>query len=91
VVYSKYAGTEVEFNGEAHMLLKEDDMVGLLLTEDVKDLKLANDRVMIQVKEVRREEVLGRLDELLAVLLGPRRLVNDSSGRSTRKVDAKDY
>jgi hypothetical protein len=61
VVYSKYAGTKVEFNGEVHLPLKEDDVVGLLLTKDVKDLEPANDRVLIQV---RREEVLGPLDEL---------------------------
>jgi chaperonin GroES len=47
IVYSKYAGTEVDFNGESHLLLKEDDVVGLLSTDDVKDLQPANDRVLI--------------------------------------------
>lgn len=49
VVYSKYAGTEVEFNGSNHLILKEDDIVGILETEDVKDLKPLNDRVLIKV------------------------------------------
>lgn len=49
VVYSKYAGTEVEFNGTNHLILKEDDVVGVLETEDIKDLKPLNDRVLIQV------------------------------------------
>lgn len=49
VVYSKYAGTEVEFNGTNHLILKEDDIVGILETDDVKDLKPLNDRVLIKV------------------------------------------
>lgn len=49
VVYSKYAGTEVEFNGTRHLLLKEDDIVGILETDDIKDLKPLNDRVLIKV------------------------------------------
>jgi chaperonin GroES len=49
VVYSKYAGTEVEFNGSKHLILKDDDIVGILETEEVKDLKPLNDRVLIKV------------------------------------------
>ena len=49
IIYSKYAGTEVEFNDEKHLILKEDDIVGLLETEDIKDLKPLNDRVFIKV------------------------------------------
>lgn len=49
VVYSKYAGTEVEFNGEKHLILKDDDIVGILESDDVKDLKPLNDRVLIKV------------------------------------------
>ncbi|PKA64009.1 20 kDa chaperonin, chloroplastic [Apostasia shenzhenica] len=48
VVYSRYAGTELEFNGSKHLLLKEDDIVGVLDTDDVKDLKPVNDRVLIK-------------------------------------------
>ena len=48
-MYSKYAGTEVEFNGVDHLLLKEDDVVGLLKGDDVADLKPLNDRVLIKV------------------------------------------
>ncbi|KAG8376256.1 hypothetical protein BUALT_Bualt09G0044200 [Buddleja alternifolia] len=51
VVYSKYAGTEVEFNGSNHLILKEDDIVGILDTDDIKDLKPLNDRVLIKVAE----------------------------------------
>ena len=50
IIYSKYAGTEVEFNDEKHLILKEDDIVGLLETEDIKDLKPLNDRVFIKVR-----------------------------------------
>ncbi|KAG7983931.1 hypothetical protein I3843_04G130700 [Carya illinoinensis] len=51
VVYSKYAGTELEFNGSKHLILKDDDIVGILETDDVKDLKPLNDRVLIKVAE----------------------------------------
>ncbi|KAG6481755.1 hypothetical protein ZIOFF_058376 [Zingiber officinale] len=49
VVYSKYAGTELEFHGSNHLLLKEDDLIGILETDDIKDLKPLNDRVLIKV------------------------------------------
>ena len=49
VVYSKYAGTEIEFNGVSHLLLKEDDIVGILETDDIQDLQPLNDRVLIEV------------------------------------------
>ena len=61
VVYSKYAGTEVEFNGSNHLLLKEDDIVGILDTDDVKDLKPLNDRVLIKVMEAEETTAGGLL------------------------------
>ena len=39
----------MEFNGSNHLILKEDDIVGILETDDVKDLKPLNDRVLIKV------------------------------------------
>jgi len=60
VVYSKYAGTEVEFNGTSHLILKEDDIVGTLETDDIKDLKPLNDRVLIKVA-VAEEKTAGGL------------------------------
>ncbi|KAK9278119.1 hypothetical protein L1049_028303 [Liquidambar formosana] len=60
VVYSKYAGTELEFNGSNHLLLKEDDIVGILETDDIKDLKPLNDRVLIKVA-VAEEKTAGGL------------------------------
>lgn len=59
VVYSKYAGTEVEFNGSSHLILKEDDIVGILETDDVKDLKPLNDRVLIKVAEAEEKTAGG--------------------------------
>ncbi|MQM16727.1 hypothetical protein Taro_049686 [Colocasia esculenta] len=61
VVYSKYAGTEIDFNGSKHLLLKEDDIVGILNTEDVKDLKPLNDRVLIKVAEAEEKTSGGLL------------------------------
>lgn len=48
-MYSKYAGTEVEFNGTKHLIVKDDDIVGILETDDIKELKPLNDRVLIKV------------------------------------------
>uniref|UniRef100_A0A5B7A4S9 20 kDa chaperonin, chloroplastic n=1 Tax=Davidia involucrata TaxID=16924 RepID=A0A5B7A4S9_DAVIN len=61
VVYSKYAGTEVEFDGSNHLILKEDDIVGILETDDVKDLKPLNDRVLIKVAEAEVKTAGGLL------------------------------
>ncbi|CAI5962273.1 unnamed protein product [Closterium sp. NIES-65] len=51
IVYSKYAGVEIDFNGAPHLLLKEDDIVGVLASDDIADLKPLNDRVLIKVVE----------------------------------------
>ena len=48
-MYSKYTGTEVEFNGSQHLILKDDDIVGILELDDAKELKPLNDRVLIKV------------------------------------------
>ncbi|KAB2077206.1 hypothetical protein ES319_A06G086000v1 [Gossypium barbadense] len=61
VIYSKYTGMEVEFNGANHLLLKEDDIVGLLETDDIKDLKPLNDRVLIKVSEAEEKTTGGLL------------------------------
>ncbi|XP_071689485.1 20 kDa chaperonin, chloroplastic-like [Rutidosis leptorrhynchoides] len=61
VLYSKYSGTEVEFNGSNHLILKEDDIVGILETDDVKDLQPLNDRVLIKVEEAEETTAGGLL------------------------------
>nr|DAD44197.1 TPA_asm: hypothetical protein HUJ06_002427 [Nelumbo nucifera] len=61
IVYSKYAGTELEFNGSNHLLLKEDDIVGILESDDIKDLKPLNDRVLIKVAEAEEKTAGGLL------------------------------
>lgn len=61
VVYSKYAGTEVEFNGSKHLILKDDDIVGILETDEVKDLKPLSDRVLIKVAEAEEKTAGGLL------------------------------
>lgn len=61
VVYSKFAGTEIEFNGSSHLILKEDDIVGVLETDDIKDLKPLNDRVLIKVAEAEGKTAGGLL------------------------------
>ncbi|XP_020227532.1 20 kDa chaperonin, chloroplastic isoform X2 [Cajanus cajan] len=61
VVYSKYAGTEVEFNGSKHLILKDDDIIGILETDEVKDLKPLNDRLLIKVAEADEKTAGGLL------------------------------
>lgn len=61
VVYSKYAGTELEFNDSNHLILKEDDIIGILDTDDVKDLKPLSDRILIKVAEAEEETSGGLL------------------------------
>ncbi|KAK4266066.1 hypothetical protein QN277_027039 [Acacia crassicarpa] len=61
VVYSKYAGTEVEFNGSTHLILKVDDIIGILETNEIKDLKPLNDRVLIKVAEAEQITAGGLL------------------------------
>ncbi|XP_031378351.1 20 kDa chaperonin, chloroplastic-like [Punica granatum] len=61
VIYSKYAGTELEFNGSNHLLLKEDDILGTLETDDIKDLKPLNDRVLIKVAAAEEKTAGGLL------------------------------
>ncbi|KAL5668187.1 hypothetical protein ACJX0J_020408, partial [Zea mays] len=48
VVYSKYAGTELKFNDADHLILK-DDIIGILDSDDVKDMKPLNDRILIKL------------------------------------------
>ncbi|GAB2221070.1 hypothetical protein Drorol1_Dr00012236, partial [Drosera rotundifolia] len=61
IVYSKYAGTELEFNGSNHLLLKEDDIVGVLETDEIKDLKPLTDRVLIKVAKAEEKTAGGVL------------------------------
>ncbi|GMG99508.1 hypothetical protein Nepgr_001348 [Nepenthes gracilis] len=61
VVYSKYTGTEIELNGSSHLILKEDDIIGFLETDDVKDLKPLNDRILIKVAEAEEKTAGGLL------------------------------
>ncbi|KAK9804171.1 hypothetical protein WJX73_008285 [Symbiochloris irregularis] len=53
VVYSKYAGTEVSLKGAEHVILKEDDVIGLLPGKDISELKPLGDRILIQVEKAR--------------------------------------
>lgn len=59
VVYAKYSGTEVEIEGSTHLILKEDDVIGILESDDVEDLKPLNDRVLIKVAETENKTAGG--------------------------------
>ena len=49
VVYSKYAGTELAVAGDEHVLLKEDDVIGVLPAgDDISKMTPLGDRVLIK-------------------------------------------
>ncbi|CAN4110002.1 unnamed protein product [Withania somnifera] len=92
VIYSNYAGTEVEFDGSKHLILKEDDIVGILETDDVKDLQPLNDRVLIKIIAVGP----GPLDEEgnrkpLSVSPGSTVLYSKYAGSEFKGADGSDY
>lgn len=63
MVYSQYAGTELEVEGERHVLLKvtcrkgvgdskcvqEEDVVGVLKSEDISKMQPLGDRILVKV------------------------------------------
>ncbi|EFN55162.1 hypothetical protein CHLNCDRAFT_59679 [Chlorella variabilis] len=62
VVYSKYAGTELELQGDNYVLLKEDDVIGLLPgSDDISKLQPLQDRVLIEVEEAKAQTSGGLL------------------------------
>lgn len=42
----------MEFNGSDHLILKEEDIIGILETDDMKDLKPLNDQVLLKVNKL---------------------------------------
>eukprot|EP00879_Flechtneria_rotunda_P006896 GHRR01007242.1.p1 GENE.GHRR01007242.1~~GHRR01007242.1.p1 ORF type:complete len:223 (+),score=68.64 GHRR01007242.1:62-730(+) len=62
VVYSKYAGTDVQVAGDEHVLLKEEDVIGILPAGDkIADLKPLGDRVLIKCAEAEKKTAGGVL------------------------------
>jgi len=52
VVYSKFAGTDLEVGGVEHVLLKEDDVIGTLSADEkIGNMKPIGDRVLIKCAE----------------------------------------
>lgn len=62
VVYSKYAGTEVSISGDEHVLLKEEDVIGVLPSGDkIAKLKPLGDRVLIKCAQAEGKTAGGVL------------------------------
>lgn len=52
VIYSEYAGTSLKLSDEEYILLKEDDVVGLLASgADIAELSPLSDRLLIEVAD----------------------------------------
>lgn len=62
VVYSKYAGTELKLGAEEHVLLKEDDCIGIASQSGkIAQLKPMGDRVLIKVMKASSQTAGGVL------------------------------
>ena len=51
VVYSQFAGTELEVEGSDHVILKNDDVVGVMPTADVKDMKPTGNGILLEIEK----------------------------------------
>lgn len=61
VVYSKYAGTELTVGDDSFVLLKEDDCIGKMPSDDVAKMLPLGDRVLIEVQEAEDQTAGGVL------------------------------
>lgn len=61
IVYSKYAGTDVELQSEEFVLLKEDDVIGLVGGDDIAQLQPCQDRLLIRMEEAQTRTSGGLL------------------------------
>ncbi|KAL4613859.1 hypothetical protein ACB092_07G012000 [Castanea dentata] len=91
IVYSKYTGTELEFNGSKRLFLKDDDIVGILESDDAKELKPLNGRVLIEVAEA--EEKTTREGNRKPLSLAPGSIVmySNNARNEFKGKDGYDY
>ncbi|KAL6779918.1 CPN20 [Auxenochlorella protothecoides x Auxenochlorella symbiontica] len=61
VVYSKYAGTEIELQSEDFVILKEDDVIGLINGDDIATLRPCQDRLLVEMQEAASKTAGGLL------------------------------
>ncbi|CAG9463078.1 unnamed protein product [Pedinophyceae sp. YPF-701] len=61
IVYSKFAGTEVEMGDDEYVVLKEDDCIGLMGADDIRALKPLGDRLLLEVAEAESKTAGGVL------------------------------
>lgn len=62
VIYSKYAGTEIELQGDDYVILKEEDVIGILPGgDDITKLQPLQDRVLIEVAQAAGKTAGGLL------------------------------
>jgi chaperonin GroES len=59
VVFSKFAGTELELEGTEHVLLKNEDVVGVMPNTDCKDMKPTGNGILLEIEEVDDKTVGG--------------------------------
>lgn len=52
VVYGNYAGTAISLQGKDHVLLKEEDVVGIMKSSSVRELQPVGGRILVEVSDV---------------------------------------
>ena len=61
VLFGKYAGAEINLGGAGHMLLKEDDCIGIMAGDDASKLQPLGDRVLIRLDKAEKKSAGGIL------------------------------
>lgn len=62
VIYSKFAGTEIEVAGQEHVLLKEEDVIGVLTASGkISQLRPLSDRIIIKTAQAADKSAGGVL------------------------------
>lgn len=61
VVYGEYSGTDITIDGAPHVLLKEEDVIGLMQSKAVSELKPLGDRILVEISESEEATSAGLL------------------------------
>jgi chaperonin GroES len=88
VVYSKYAGTEVALDKTDYVLLKEEDVIGVMPSPSIPELLPLGDRILIEVADAEEQTAGGLLMSAAAAekpTLG--KVIKVGSGRVDEKTN----
>jgi len=61
ILFGKYAGAEINLGGVGHMILKEDDCIGIMAGDDASKLQPLGDRILIRLDKAEKKSAGGIL------------------------------